>query len=246
MSLAAFQAEFAAYLCGTADAPPGPPDRATIYRNNVRLSLTAALAANFPVTRAMVGDDYFHQAARRFIRDHLPLRPDMADYGREFPSFLATLADLTEYPFLPDVARTERAMIEALLAPHTPPLTAETLAAVPPDEFAGLRFDAHPSTRLVRSSYAIVDLWSAHQEQTPDLSGLDPQRPQAMLIARPDDQVSWSGLDPEAGKFTSALLSGETIVEAMTRVREDFDLTSTLLQALQSGIFTGLTLSKNQ
>ncbi len=246
MSLAAYQAEFAAYLCGGGDTPPVAPERATIYRNNVRLSLSAALAANFPVTQALLGDEYFHQAARVFLRDNLPKRPDMADYGAEFPGFLARLPELTDYPFVPDVARSERAMIEALLAPHAPPLTADAFATVPPDGFAGLRFAAHPSTRLVRSPYAIADLWRLHQGQMPDLSTFDPHRAQTLLILRPDTQIEWVALEAEAAKFASALLSGETIAEAVEPLAEDFDLTAALLHLLHLGVFSGLSLSENQ
>lgn len=246
MRLAAFQAEFAAYLCGASEAPPVDLDRATIYRNNVRLSLSAALAANFPVTQAMVGEAYFHQAARRFLRDHLPQRPDMADYGGAFPGFLAQLPEVEAYPFLPDVARTERAMIEAFLAPQAPALTAAAFASVPPDGFADLRFAAHPSTRLVRSAYAVVDLWAAHQTDHPDLAALDPHQPQAMLIVRRDGRIEWVSLEAEAAKFTSALLSGETIAEAIEQLPEDFDLTDALVRLLHTGVFTGLTLPENQ
>lgn len=246
MRLAAFQAEFAAYLCGASDTPPVDPDRATIYRNNVRLSLSAALAVNFPVTRALVGEDYFHQAARRFVRNNLPQRPDMADYGAEFPGFLASLPDLDGYPFIPDVARSERAMIEALLAPHAPALTAEAFTTVAPDGFAELRFVAHPSTRLLRSAYAVADLWAAHRAANPDLTRLDPHAPQAMLIVRREERIEWLSLDADAAQFTSTLLSGETIAEAVSSLPDTFDLTEALVQLLQAGIFTGLILPENK
>lgn len=245
MNLGAFQADFAAYLCGTRAEPPVvSPARAQVYRNNVRLSLSAALAANFPVTEALIGADYFGQAARRFLRDHLPDRPEMAAYGAVFPDFLAQLPDLADYPFVPDVARVERAMIEALLAPDAPPLRAEDFSIVPADAFATLRFEAHPSARLVRSTYAVADLWAAHQTVPPDLTKLDPRQPQAMLIARSEGQVIWQTLPASAALFLSQLLAGEPINTAADSLPEDFDLTAALLIGLQTGAFTRLILAE--
>lgn len=241
--LRGFQAAFAAYLCGVTDVPPGMSDRATIHRNNVRLSLTAALAANFPVTQVLVGDAYFAQAARRFIRDHLPERPDLADYGAEFPAFLTVLPELAAYPFIPDVARAERAMVEALLAPAAPVLAADAFALIPADRFTDLCFVAHPATRLVRSLHPIADLWAAHRAETPDLSGLDPHRAQAMLIVRPGETVEWRTLEAAETAFVSALLSGWSIGEAAEPLPGGFDLAEALLRLLQAGVFTGLTLS---
>ncbi|WP_052711471.1 HvfC/BufC N-terminal domain-containing protein [Elstera litoralis] len=186
MSLAAQQTAFAAYLLGASDAPPAglhAPERAQIYRNNVRLSLTAALAANFPVTATLVGADYFAQAARHFLRAHPPARPDMASYGADFPAFLATAPGMADFPYVAEVARLERAMIETLLAPAAPALAASDFAAVPEASFAALRFTAHPSARLVQSSFAVADLWQAHQTaDTPDLSSLALDEPQSLVF----------------------------------------------------------------
>ncbi len=243
VNLASFQADFATYLCGASATPPVSSARANVYRNNVRLSLSAALAANFPVTEALVGAEFFAQAARQFLRDHLPDRPEMAAYGAAFPGFLVALPELAAYPFVPDVARVERAMIEALLAPDAPRLTADAFSAIPPDAFASLRFAAHPSTRLVRAAYAVADLWAAHQDGLPDLTALDPFQPQAMLIARPDDRVEWRALAPSDAIFLDQLLSGAPIDAAIGPLPEDFDLTAALLIALQAGVFTGLILA---
>ncbi|MFY8105473.1 MAG: putative DNA-binding domain-containing protein [Elstera sp.] len=245
MSLAAHQTRFAAYLSGESGSPPpglSQPERAQIYRNNVRLSLTAALAANFPVTLALVGESYFDQAARQFLRSHLPTRPDMACYGEAFPAFLASAPGMADYPYVPEVARLERAMIEALLAAPAETLTAAAFAAVPPDGFADLRFTAHPSTRLVQSVFAIGDLWQAHQQPAPDLSTIAINAFQTLALCRPHTRVEWRLLTAEDARFLCALLSGASIADAVERLPDDFDLTRALLGHLQAGVFTQLHL----
>ncbi len=243
MSLAAHQARFAAYLSGQSETPPlGLLEgaRAQIYRNTVRLSLTAALAANFPVTRTLVGEMYFGQAARQFLRTHLPTRPDMACYGEAFPAFLASAPGIADYSYVPEVARLERAMIEALLADPAETLNPAAFAAVPPDAFAHLRFLAHPSTRLVQSVYAIGDLWQAHQHPVPDLAAIKIDAPQSLALVRPQATVEWRLLAAADARFLCALLSGASIAEAVEWLPDDFDLTQALLGHLQAGVFTRL------
>lgn len=244
MSLAAQQAALAAFLVGECDVPPAglaDADRAQIYRNNVRLSLTGALAANFPVTAALVGPDYFAQAARQFLRTHLPSRPDMACYGESFAAFLADAPGIADYPYVPEVARLERAMIEALLAPAAETLAASDFAEIPEASFAEVRFVAHPSTRLVQSTFAIADIWQAHQATpVPDLSGISLDASQGVALTRPGALVEWHTLDPDDARFLSALLSGARIVEAVADLPDSFDLASALLGHLQAGVFTRL------
>lgn len=244
MSLTAQQAAFAAFLVGASDSPPAglaAADRAQIYRNNVRLSLTAALAANFPVTAALVGPDYFAQAARQFLRTHLPSRPDMACYGESFAAFLADAPGIADYPYVPEVARLERAMIEALLAPAAETLVAADFAKVPEASFAEVSFVAHPSTRLVQSPFAIADIWQAHQiAKRPDLSKVALDVSQGVALARPAALVEWRALDPDDARFLSALLSGVRIADAVADLPDSFDLTQSLLGHLQAGVFTRL------
>ena len=65
MSLAASQADFAAALLDPSPdaAPAGSSDLAArrfrVYRNNVRVALTEALAAAYPVTARVVGAPFF-------------------------------------------------------------------------------------------------------------------------------------------------------------------------------------------
>lgn len=244
MSLADLQQAFAAYLLGQSDAPPvgiQPLQHAQVYRNNVRLSITDALAANFPVTLALVGMDYFSQAARQFLQAHTPDRPDMACYGAAFPAFLASAPGMTDFPYVPEVARFERAMIDALLAPAAPTLTASDFAAIPHESFAGLRFTAHPSVRLIQSGFAVADVWQAHQDNpSPDLAAMVLNAPQWILVSRPGARVEWRVLSADEATFLRALLTGTPIAEAVADLPESFDLTEALVGHLRGGVFSRL------
>ncbi|KJV08736.1 hypothetical protein VZ95_15815, partial [Elstera litoralis] len=114
-------------------------------------------------------------------------------------------------------------------------------AAVPEASFAALRFTAHPSARLVQSSFAVADLWQAHQTaDTPDLSSLALDEPQSLVLTRPDGRVEWRVLAPDDAQFLSGLLAGASIAEAVVDLPESFDLSEALLGLLHARAFTRL------
>src|SRR5579863_9947696 len=96
MSFEATIAAFARALADPALPPPegalgrqGRPDarRFAVYRNNVAVGLTRALEARFPVTRRLVGDDFFRAAAGAFLAVHKPRDAVLVRFGAEFPEF---------------------------------------------------------------------------------------------------------------------------------------------------------------
>ena len=117
-SLSDVQAEFAAALRDPAVAPPpdvvgpdgGPaPRRFAVYRNNVLGALGTAMAGAFPAVRRMVGEDFFRVMARTYVLEIPPTSPVLLDYGKTFPEFIAGFEPAASLPYLPDVARLERA-----------------------------------------------------------------------------------------------------------------------------------------
>src|SRR5271163_2699962 len=85
---------FAAALAEPSAAPPamtrgrlGAPDarRFSVYRNNVAVGLIGALEARYPVSRRIVGDDFFRAIARIYVTVHRPRSPLMVAYGDDFP-----------------------------------------------------------------------------------------------------------------------------------------------------------------
>src|SRR5262245_40379998 len=81
LALPELQAAFAGYLLGAergdlaAGIVPGAisaAGRLAIYRNHVRISLTGALAATYPVVQRLVGEAFFAGAARTYVVQQPP------------------------------------------------------------------------------------------------------------------------------------------------------------------------------
>lgn len=232
MSTAAtWQAEVAAAL-RAADGAAAPPrldaeDRARfrVYRNNVAVGLTEALAAAYPVVRQLVGADFFTAMAKAFVAVHPPRARSLALYGEEFPSFVAAFPPARSVPYLGDVARLERAVLEALHAADAAPLAPDVLARLA-DDAARAVFTAHPTARLVRSPHPIASLWRAHRERAGDGPLRVEGRSEIVLVSRPATRVLVQTLAPAAGLFVANLLDGAaaaTAAEAAFAVDADFD-----------------------
>src|SRR5262245_8892967 len=117
-----YAAAFASALLDPAREVPsvvtGPNGKAAakrynVYRNNVTVSLIDALAAIYPAVQRITGDDFFRAMVRCHIRATPPTSPLLSKYGRDFPAFIERYEYAQSLPWLADVARLERAWLDA-------------------------------------------------------------------------------------------------------------------------------------
>ena len=113
---------------------------------------------------------------------------------KSFPDFIAGFAPARELPYLADVARLERAVLEARHAADAAALDPAALTALGPG-LASARLKPHPATRLVRSEYPIADIWRANTGDTPPEGELVVEAGAAgALVLRPALAVSVESL----------------------------------------------------
>jgi len=216
-----------------------------VYRNNVFAGLTNVLGDLFPVVKMLVGDAFFAHAAREFIQSHPPASPVLAEYGEEFPSFLATFDQARSVAYLSGVAEFELARHQALSARQVEPLAPKVLKAVPEEHLAGLCFEFHPSVRLVSSAFPVEDIWNAHQNGCEMDGVLDvSERKTRLLVARPGEGVETLDLSPEAFDFVFRLFAGEPLGRAFTAAGEAWNPQQTLAELLVFGAFIGFKLTE--
>jgi len=214
--------------------------RLAIYRHNVFTNLTNALGDIFPVTARIVGEAFFREAARIFIRDVPSTSGDLNRYGGDFADFLHAYPHARELPYLGDVARLEWAWHQAFHAADAGTLDLARLAAVPAGAHGALRFRLHPSARLLHSPFPLLDIWQVNQ---PDYEGelaIDWQsRPGQLLVYRPEAEVIIQRLPNASWRFYAACEAGETLeaaFEAAAANESEFNLQGLLLESVQSGI----------
>jgi hypothetical protein len=218
--------------------------RLAIYRNNVLASYRKALAATYPVVQALVGRAFFGAAVDAFVRAHPSRRGDINHYGGELAEFLAHYPPARELAYLSDVARLEWAIDQASIAADAGPLDLDSLAAIAPSSLGTLRFQLHPSARLIVSAYPIFSIWQAHQPGREDDPPVDLGRGgDTVLVVRGADGVSLERLSPSAYAFLALLAGGVTLDEALGRTLAadpGFDLGEALRRHVGSGTIVGL------
>ncbi|MEI8393921.1 MAG: DNA-binding domain-containing protein [Rhodospirillaceae bacterium] len=182
--------------------PDIAPERLIIHRNNVVGSLIEVLAAACPSVVHALGGKAFQAIGRDFVTRHPPRAPQLWAYGAGFAEFLA--ASDRGPPWLPDLARLDRAMHETYFAPDAEKLDPNRLAAlVNTDDPAGLRFAFHPSVALVSSNWPIYSVWRGCRDPEP--------APEAVLVARPELEVLCRRLEPWQAGFLAVLLHDGTL-----------------------------------
>src|ERR1700748_1281019 len=105
----------------------GAVKRYNVYRNNVTVSLIDALAAIYPAVQRITGADFFRAMARFHVRATPPTSPLLFEYGRDFPAFIQSYEYAEPMPWLADIARVERAWLDAYHAEDAASLPAKFL-----------------------------------------------------------------------------------------------------------------------
>jgi hypothetical protein len=214
-----------------------------VYRNNVTVSLIDALAAIYPAVQRLTSTDFFRAMARFHVRETPPTSPLLFEYGRDFPAFIARYEHTRSLPWLADVARIERAWLDAYHAADAPPLSPSALATVAPDRLSGLVFRPHPSTRVVRSQFAAVTIFASNRERA-SADRIDASTPEDALVTRPEFDVVVQKLPPGGAVFLDCLISGYMLSEAAAAALEDtqnFELVTNIAGLIEAGAFTSLT-----
>lgn len=213
--------------------------RYAVYRNNVAMSLKGALGDIFPVTRQVAGQRFFDVMALEFLAANPPRSPLLAEYGRDFPDFVAGFAPARRLFFLADLARLERAWLDAYHAADCPLLAPEALLSRDPETLMTTRLAAHPAARLLELPSAAASVF-LKTKAGDSLKGFDPSPSETTLIVRPHYDVTVHRVTPGEAAFVKALLDGEAIGDAAERastVDDAFDLSAGFSLILTTGAF---------
>jgi hypothetical protein len=184
--------------------------------------------------------------ARQHVRETPPESPLLFDYGHDFPAFIERYPYTQEMPWLGDVARLERAWLDAFHAADARPLNSRTLSAVPMARLEELIFLAHPATRIIRSPYSAASIFTANRAEM-RIASIDASTPEDALITRPNMNVEVRHLPSGGAVFLAGLVSGRTFSAAASAAFEaspGFDLAGNVAGFLEAGVFCGIDSGK--
>jgi hypothetical protein len=252
---AAYAAAFSPPLINPDQATPptvgGPNGKAAVkrynvYRNNVTVSLIDALAAAFPAVQRITGVEFFRAMARFHIRATPPQSPLLFEYGHDFPAFIDQYEYAQSMPWLADIARIERAWLDAYHAADVAPLSPAALASILPERLEHLVFTPHAATRIVRSRFAAVTIFAANRSEEP-VGLIDAGVAEDALITRPDLDIIVRHLPPGGAVFLTNLISARTLGQAAAAALEAepaFDIGASIAGMVEAGVFTSANIGE--
>ncbi len=167
------QQDMTGYLLGRADAAslqsavkaaPGADAaaRLDVYGHAYRERLRETLAQDYPVLLRLLGPAAFADLAYAYIAATPSRAPSIRWYGDGLAAFIAQQSGLP--PAAQDMAAFEWALGLAFDAADAAPLEVADLAAIPPQDWAGLRFLLHPALQMIGLRHAVPDWWLAVQD----------------------------------------------------------------------------------
>jgi hypothetical protein len=142
-------------------------------------------------------------------------------------------------PWLTDVARIERAWLDAYHAADAEPLAPQILASIPPQRLANTVLIPHPATRIVRSNYPAVTIFAANRSAGP-VGRIEAAGPEDAMVTRPVQEVTVRHLPAGGAVFLTSLIAGEPLGAAAAAAladSPDFDLATNIAGLLAAGAF---------
>jgi hypothetical protein len=166
-------------------------------------------------------------------------------YGGAFPEFLERFQPAASLPYLPDVARLERAVSRALHAAAAKALAPAELADLPQSAQGSVSFVPHPSVGLLSSNYPVDTIWRA--VLAPDdaaLAAIDLNSGSVwLLVERTAGTVEVTRLNERCWRFAEALFAGWPLLDALERADSD-EAPAWLAAHIAAGRFVGIASSE--
>ncbi|CAM3704158.1 DNA-binding domain-containing protein [Roseateles saccharophilus] len=264
MSVGAQQRQLAAAIRDGDDAPGLlAGDYATgleVYRHAYRARLAAALADNYTVLARALGDEGFDALARAYIAAHPSQHPSIRWFGHELAGFMAAAGEgLVPHPGLVDIARMDWALRNAFDAAAAAPLEPAALAALSPDDWAGLVLRLQPGVQRIALAHAIEPAWRVLREWEPPTSepgGVDqPELPEPvahaheLLAWRQGLETRWRSLEPLEAALLDAVAAGQPFALLCERAAAELGdaeaAAPAVIGALQQWLADGLLAASN-
>lgn len=213
-----------------------------VYRTNARENFAAALEASFPLLLHCVGADEFRQLAWAYQRACPSTAGNLFHVGNRLAGFLADHVRGTGDEYLIDVARLEWLVQEAMVAADgDAALDLPALAAVPAERQGEIRFQLHPSVRLLRTQFGVYSLWEALQSGRAVPAPL--RADERLLVQRLAGGVQLQRLPEADMAWLEALQAGATLSAAARTLTLGADdaLGALLVRWVAAGVLTSFT-----
>ncbi len=146
-----------------------PTQRLAIHRRHFHASLTESIRTRFPATAWLIGDEALTHAAQAYVAAHPPRVFCLAEFGHDFPPFLASQTSQRHLPSLEDFATLEWHLGLASVAVDAPPLAPDVLGQLAPEDLAAGTCRLQPGVVYLTTMFPVDELMRAYlTDQVPE------------------------------------------------------------------------------
>jgi len=217
--------------------------RLDVYRDAYYIRLQEALARNFPVLLAVLGEQAFGRTMAAYLQAHPSRHFSLQSLGVQLADWFRRQQEVE----LADLAMLEWAVLHAFDAAAAECLSAHTLAGIAAGAWQALCLKPVPSLSLLVLSSNAAEVWSSHVRQ----QAVPPLRltaPHPLVVWRADNGPALHRIDDRLYQFLQILIDTTRLGEACDRLgrqspRLDIAAVSAeaLLTACRYGWLTRLT-----
>lgn len=216
-------------------------ERITIYADAYFYRLLDCLKDDFPATLAVVGQPVFEDLVRSYLTEYPPTEPSIFFAGRNLADFLALHHLSDRWPFLAELARLERTLIEVFHDPDAPALSASQVHKIAPADWPTLSLRTHPALRMMDCEWRVNDVLRAVENGT---EWREPEPgPVILLVWRQGTQIYYRELElPERAALEVASKGADfaTVCEAFALRLDGDDPTAAITGLLTRWLADGL------
>jgi len=180
------------------------------YRYAWRARMHEALRTNYPVLHRVLGDEGFEAMADDYLAAQPSTFRSIRWFGHRLDAYLRAHPETLPHPAVADMARFEWAICEAFDGPDAAPMAAQSLAALAPGDWPGLRLALHPTCRMLDLEWSVAPIWRELAEaDDPDHQAAPPEPlDHTVLVWRRELQPQWRSVDALEAGLLKAIAAG--------------------------------------
>jgi hypothetical protein len=193
--------------------------RVDIYANMYFYRLLDALKEDFPATLAVLDDDNFHNLVTGYLLEYPPTEASISCCGRYLATYLRDRLIPDSAPFIADLAKLERAVVEVFQAPEGDSLAPGAMRAIAPADWPAIKLAIHPATQILALDWQVSELLRAVEERRrwkPAARGAV-----QVLVWRLNARVHYRDLGRPEASALAAVSRGATFAEVCDLVAAD-------------------------
>lgn len=249
--LRSLQQQFQAFLLGESTLEPSllstdadqRNTRLGIYHYAYRARLVDDLVDNYPVLQVHLGETLFENVALDYIKAYPSSFRSIRWYGDQLPDFLLHHPIAQSYPYLTELAYFEWMQTLVFDAADACLVTIDAMLAIPPDEWAMMKFQLLPSVKRVNFHWNVVPIWQAITDEQPLPQPVESVEAVPWIIWRRDFLHYFQSLTSEEAFVMDAMLNDcnfGTICEGLCQFFSEETVGGYVASLLKKWIHSGL------